>query len=264
MLRSSPNGPPPGVAAMDADSDAEGFDAGPLLQVLDLAGGELGYEAGSSSEEETVPVAGAPESGRESGLFCDELMKWNPFGSSDNELAQEARMLRLLQSLNREPCNLDGLLKIRCILRDLSNELRDVADLGLPALPQQIRMSGIPQKPAAKKLVKLRSLLDQETLLHTLSKPCGNRHECLKPFADLPTAVMWWRRAFYTLDKQHRLNAFVRMYREAMMPFRESILEHGIRLSGFTMSYKFLGLKVCRKAFVQLAGISDGGLQGCS
>ena len=71
---------------------------------------------------------------------------------------------------------------------------------------------------------------------------------------------MW---PFYALGKLTRLRHLCSMYRSGMQGQAALIAEFGIRGAGCNFQCNFLGVKVCRKAFVAAVGLSESVLQRC-
>ena len=199
--------------------------------------------------------------------LCTALMHWQPFSKRQQDHEHELEVIRLIRGAT--DC-LAETLRTRLVLRELAREERDIEAIGAGPLGSVVKHHYltycVKTKHGIKKTTKLQKLLSRDEVRDMLRRPCrgGQNHTCLHAFREALDGLMLWRRAFYSLDKQTRLNHLIQMFRTAMLPDAIAIGDAGLRRSGANlMKYEFLGSPVCRKAFAQLCGISDGGLQTC-
>jgi len=98
-------------------------------------------------------------------------------------------------------------------------------------------------------------LLSLKEIAATLAAGCTPGHHGLDPFKENPDVVRTWRVLWRSIPKQQRREALISMY-------RASLDAHRANRSPFAWQakYKFLGHKVCYKAFRALTGLGGSSL----
>ena len=159
-------------------------------------------------------------------------------------------------------------LRFHSVVQVLDREELDLARGQALRLPEQVLQGYLTcnRRGGNKggKLSKLERLLDIQHVTEQLRKGCGAaNHTCMLALVGNGHAVLRWRVAFYALGKLTRLRHLCSMYRAGMQGQAALIAEFGIRGAGYNFQYNFLGVKVCRKAFVAAVGLSESVLQRC-
>ena len=103
-----------------------------------------------------------------------------------------------------------------------------------------------------------------EALAESLEKPCVEGHACLLALS--PYEVRNWRTLWWSMPRHTRSEVLLAFFRDSLEAHRR---EHG-RKAKWNMTYAFLGIKVCRAAFIRLTSIGcstiqkarNGALQG--
>jgi hypothetical protein len=221
-------------------SDEE--DAEAALACFEGAAATLEVDAGSFSDSDSEPDAPQPAAMslrlQEHVLaMCDALQRWKPFGTSASDMQHEHALLAMIHEVD-ENVGTDGLTEViraRKVMRYLAQEERDLATWSSNQLGAHIKRHYLSydgqRRRGQIKLSKLQRILDHDAACEALQKTCGRGHTCLQPFVQHVHAVLRWRRAFYSLDKQTRLNHLVHLFRAAMLPHAQAIQEHGVRPS---------------------------------
>ena len=119
---------------------------------------------------------------------------------------------------------------------------------------------GCVQSNMYKVCSKLANKLNSPELKRRLQRPCNRRaaeHSCLNGFrTDVGfNAAMRWRKLWYALPKEDRMNRLIQMYRAQWYELPDHMR------ADFKMQYRVLGMNVCRDAFIAVTGMHADTLQ---
>ena len=231
----------------------------------DIVAHEGDHTKASLSQERSQPDADRVE--RELAL-CSELARWVPWANLTPELLDAVRSVSTLPKLTEDPTPaiLARNLAIQSIAYEehyhdqLPRQLRyhRAARLHLASARVGLRRAVSSRGQALKEYLIARGAVSVQVCQHAVTEPCSRTnaaHACLRSFT--AAIVVNWRALWWSLPrtqrKEHLLSSFCRNLRIHR--------EQGLPLTEWQMRYCFMGIYVCRDAFLQLTGLGASSLQ---
>lgn len=260
---------------------AEDSDAAAGAPEDDLLLGVIAKEKSRPSERSDMPMdveavseeqcarnvhIGPPEGGDMLEL-CKAIRTWDPFSIPDAHITDYIRRVETGKSSAGANASFEMLRWRDCLKLVQWEELETSAGVdreheyrvALKFYTQGSLANGRHKQYSKQR--KIAAKLCLQNVLAAIKQPCekhGKVHHCLDPFRAAPSAVLRWRKLWYTLPKKDREHRLFNLFKSALSNHTAQC--HGDP-TAFLMKFKFFGEKVCRDAFIALTGIHADTLQ---